>query len=90
MNDVEKLDALNRGKILERIDGDFGIKFYRIVDNKLRYSKDFSGFYTNSGSYSNILDYEFRIVTEKKAIVIDGKTIEISEESYNELKRSLT
>ena len=39
-------------------------------------------------SMTTLLGSNWQVV--KKSIIIDGKTIELSEESYQELKRSLT
>ena len=91
MTEKEVFQALLDGKTVEKVYGFVENTLYKMIDNKLH------GQYYPKSSFKIVRlkdivdsDKQLKIYQEKKTIVIDGKTIEISEESYNELKRSLT
>lgn len=91
MKEREVFQALFDGKTIEKVYRSMSSSLFKIEDNILKL-KCVSGGLFSKVSVSSIFigDKTLKIYKEKKIIVIDGKEIEISEESYNELKRSLT
>lgn len=90
MTKIEVFQALLDGKTIEKLFPDNQNSYYKIITEKLMVQS-----YRNTSFGATSVDtlfsfnYKHRILG-KKSIVINGKTIELSEESYNELKRSLT
>ena len=90
MTEKEVFQALLDGKTIEKIYTGMSPSLFKIINGKLMVSYCNNDNFGNSSVVCIFTSNKLRIYQEKKTIVIDGKTIEISEESYNELKRSLT
>ena len=90
MTEKEVFQALLDGKTIEKIYTSMSPSLFKIINGKLMVSAWNNDNFGNSSVVAIFTSNKLRIYQEKKTIVIDGKTIEISEESYNELKRSLT